>query len=59
MICQACRNKKHDRCPGDTWCDCQHRPLPLPSIEDTQDMLSEVEKLEEMFDGGNNKVGGS
>lgn len=28
MICVACRNRKHDRgCPGDTWCDCQHRTL--------------------------------
>lgn len=28
MICTACRNKKHDKCPGGTWCDCQHRHLP-------------------------------
>lgn len=26
MVCRACKHQKHDRCPGGTWCDCQHRP---------------------------------
>lgn len=25
MICTDCRNQVHDRCPGGTWCFCQHR----------------------------------
>lgn len=25
MICKECRNQTHRNCPGDTWCDCQHR----------------------------------
>lgn len=24
MICNDCKNKKHDKCKGGTWCDCQH-----------------------------------
>ena len=26
VICDACRESEHDRCPGGSWCDCQHRP---------------------------------
>jgi hypothetical protein len=26
MICVACRVKRHEDCPGGTWCDCQHQP---------------------------------
>ena len=24
MICPPCRKDKHAKCPGGTWCDCQH-----------------------------------
>lgn len=24
MICKHCRNKEPEKCPGGTWCDCQH-----------------------------------
>ncbi|MEV5708421.1 hypothetical protein [Actinoallomurus sp. NPDC052274] len=26
MICEACRERRHDECRGGTWCDCQHLP---------------------------------
>ena len=26
VICDACRESEHERCPGGSWCDCQHRP---------------------------------
>ena len=25
MICRSCRAQRHEKCPGGTWCDCQHR----------------------------------
>jgi hypothetical protein len=25
MICWKCTKGEHRRCPGGTWCDCQHR----------------------------------
>jgi hypothetical protein len=33
MICAHCadaadRRVSHEGCPGRTWCDCQHLPLP-------------------------------
>lgn len=34
MICAPCANAadmrlpEHDDCPGDSWCDCQHMPVP-------------------------------
>ena len=27
MVCQSCKEKKHEECRGYTWCDCQHRTL--------------------------------
>jgi len=30
MICEACRERRHDKCRGGSWCDCQHRP-PTPT----------------------------
>jgi len=31
MICVPCRRRKHEDCPGGTWCDCQHeQPQPPP-----------------------------
>jgi hypothetical protein len=29
MICHPCRAGEHGQCPGDTWCDCQHRVDPV------------------------------
>jgi hypothetical protein len=26
MICVPCRERRHEDCPGGTWCDCQHLP---------------------------------
>lgn len=26
MICDACKDRRHDDCPGGSWCDCQHKP---------------------------------
>jgi hypothetical protein len=26
MICDQCRERHHEDCPGGTWCDCQHEP---------------------------------
>lgn len=26
MICEACRDRRHEKCRGGTWCDCQHQP---------------------------------
>ncbi|HZR49165.1 MAG TPA: hypothetical protein VFB06_06575 [Streptosporangiaceae bacterium] len=26
MICESCRKRHHEDCPGGTWCDCQHLP---------------------------------
>nr|MBO2474692.1 hypothetical protein [Actinomycetales bacterium] len=27
MICDACKERRHQDCRGGTWCDCQHRRL--------------------------------
>lgn len=24
MICSDCQDRKHKKCKGGTWCDCQH-----------------------------------
>ncbi|WP_263972311.1 hypothetical protein [Spongiactinospora rosea] len=26
MICQKCKERRHDECRGGSWCDCQHQP---------------------------------
>ncbi|MFG2073405.1 hypothetical protein [Nonomuraea maritima] len=26
MICERCKDKRHEECRGGSWCDCQHRP---------------------------------
>jgi hypothetical protein len=48
MVCQSCKERKHELCRGTTWCDCQHRdsylveedgtvvPLP-PEMADAMD----------------------
>jgi hypothetical protein len=25
VVCQECKEKRHNNCKGGTWCDCQHR----------------------------------
>ncbi|MEW9530330.1 hypothetical protein [Microbispora sp. NPDC049125] len=25
MICEACRDRRHEECRGGSWCDCQHQ----------------------------------
>lgn len=29
MICKDCKDQKHEKCKGGTWCDCGHRPKPV------------------------------
>jgi hypothetical protein len=36
MICEPCRERRHDDCRGGTWCDCQHRP-PVEAEGDEDD----------------------
>ncbi|WP_271221244.1 hypothetical protein [Streptosporangium carneum] len=26
MICDRCKERRHDECRGGSWCDCQHQP---------------------------------
>ncbi|WP_433473031.1 hypothetical protein ACQPZP_29750 [Spirillospora sp. CA-142024] len=28
MICESCRERRHEECRGGSWCDCQHLPAP-------------------------------
>jgi hypothetical protein len=33
MICLACRDSRHEDCPGGSWCDCQHKQAePTPPV---------------------------
>ncbi|WP_281284016.1 hypothetical protein [Nonomuraea deserti] len=25
MICDSCKDRRHDDCRGGSWCDCQHQ----------------------------------
>ncbi|GAA3260293.1 hypothetical protein GCM10020216_100020 [Nonomuraea helvata] len=25
MICESCKEKRHEDCRGGSWCDCQHQ----------------------------------
>ncbi|MGC5015587.1 hypothetical protein ACLQ2R_32910 [Streptosporangium sp. DT93] len=25
MICENCRERRHEECRGGSWCDCQHQ----------------------------------
>ncbi|NUR90316.1 MAG: hypothetical protein HOY71_40090 [Nonomuraea sp.] len=36
MICESCKDKRHDDCRGGSWCDCQHQTTTRPDA-DTQD----------------------
>ncbi|WP_344971928.1 hypothetical protein [Streptosporangium fragile] len=29
MICDHCKQRRHEKCRGGSWCDCQHQP-PAP-----------------------------
>jgi hypothetical protein len=42
MICVPCRQRHHQDCPGVTWCDCQHLPVPEAREEATEAALSWV-----------------
>ncbi|GGV08002.1 hypothetical protein GCM10010182_29030 [Actinomadura cremea] len=28
VICESCRERRHEKCRGGSWCDCQHRDGP-------------------------------
>ncbi|WP_268249314.1 hypothetical protein [Planobispora rosea] len=30
MICQECKDRRHEECRGGSWCDCQHQETPEP-----------------------------
>ncbi|WP_255530053.1 hypothetical protein [Planomonospora sp. ID67723] len=25
MICRECKDRRHEKCRGGSWCDCQHQ----------------------------------
>ncbi|WP_281282647.1 hypothetical protein [Nonomuraea terrae] len=25
VICESCKDKRHEECRGGSWCDCQHK----------------------------------
>ncbi|WP_278247234.1 hypothetical protein [Thermostaphylospora chromogena] len=31
MICENCKDRRHEECPGGSWCDCQHQVEDRPS----------------------------
>lgn len=33
FVCVNCKNQKHGKCPGGTWCDCLHRAPRVPDEE--------------------------
>jgi len=33
VICQDCRERRHDQCRGGSWCPCQHRTTPATAAE--------------------------
>ncbi|WP_344907377.1 hypothetical protein [Actinomadura meridiana] len=33
MICQSCRERRHEECRGGSWCDCQHQRGPATRDE--------------------------
>lgn len=32
FVCQECKDRKHENCPGGTWCDCHHRSKSVPRL---------------------------
>lgn len=45
MICTDCRRDRHDRCPGGTWCDCQHRRKTYPPRSYGPDVTQQAESM--------------
>ncbi|MEO3869134.1 hypothetical protein ABGB18_09915 [Nonomuraea sp. B12E4] len=39
MICDSCKEKRHEDCRGGSWCDCQHqtRTHTGPTTPDNED----------------------
>ncbi|MFC6086247.1 hypothetical protein [Sphaerisporangium aureirubrum] len=31
MICEECKDRRHEDCRGGSWCDCQHHPAVEPA----------------------------
>ncbi|MEO3813927.1 hypothetical protein ABGB17_33435 [Sphaerisporangium sp. B11E5] len=31
MICEECKDERHEECRDGSWCDCQHRPPGEPA----------------------------
>lgn len=34
FYCNPCKEKKHEECPGDTWCFCGCIPMKLEDLND-------------------------
>ncbi|MER6947956.1 hypothetical protein ABT294_28360 [Nonomuraea sp. NPDC000554] len=34
MICESCKDKRHEDCRGGSWCDCQHQEPERPHEPD-------------------------
>jgi hypothetical protein len=39
VICEECKERRHENCPGGSWCDCQHQP-PEQAQESAESPLS-------------------
>ncbi|WP_433431098.1 hypothetical protein [Nonomuraea sp. CA-141351] len=35
MICESCKEKRHEDCRGGSWCDCQHQTDTRREPDDT------------------------
>ncbi|MBB5131054.1 hypothetical protein HNP84_000760 [Thermocatellispora tengchongensis] len=31
MICEKCKDRRHEECKGRSWCDCQHQDPRRPA----------------------------
>ena len=40
MVCQSCKDQKHEECRGGTWCDCLHR-IPKEVLDSIDRMASD------------------
>jgi len=48
MICSFCKNGlQHNRCPGGTYCDCQHRGAKMNEIENKNNVDEDAAELED------------
>ncbi|SEG33594.1 hypothetical protein SAMN05444920_102626 [Nonomuraea solani] len=34
VICESCKDKRHEDCRGGSWCDCQHQAQERPHESD-------------------------